>query len=79
MKAAEKTNGQRLASVATPDTDTGSHRAKAQPSPGAVTSTHVMFSWVEKTEGPRASDRPWARRTPSVPPDPTIKTKALAR
>ena len=79
MKAAEKTNGQRLASVATPDTDTGLHRAKAQPSPGAVTSTHVMFSWVKKTQGLRAINRPWARRTPSEPPAPTIRTKALVR
>ena len=33
---------------ATPLTDTGSHSAKAQPSPGAVTSTQVSSSRVER-------------------------------
>ena len=42
--AAEITKGQRLPAGATPVTLTGSHSAKAQPSPGAVTSTHVTAS-----------------------------------
>ena len=48
VKAAESTSGQRLPSGATPETATGSHSAKAQPSPGAVTSTQSSASVADR-------------------------------
>ena len=53
-----KISGQRCLLVATPDTLTGSQSAKAQPSPGAVTSTQTTASDSER-------NRRSARRRPA--------------